>query len=449
MEKGKTLIITCMVLFLTCVVYTDCYSQLKYLGLKEKSNIREAQRIYAELYRRPFWPRTQVIDNYIYVPCATGLYRKNLEDIQDTSWELYAFEDVPLCDFVKNNDSILAATAYNRERLLLFSDDDGKTYTDRTSDFFFKYEDRDYIFRIDKNPDNPNSLVLLHAHYGVARSHNFGSTWFAMQEVGGGYQERFISYNPNDTTNIFYGGEFEYFAAYVYASYDDGITWDLVENTDNNCTHHLEFHPTNPDIILLAGEGLIKKSIDRGRTWTVKYTGENISDSYTYFTGIAYNEANPDIVYAAGALNGENNIFTIYSSRDGGESWNIFYQIRKEEFNDDFEGIMDIKFYKNKLYVYTLINGFYSLDLASVGGISRDISDEMKIYPNPVKNSLNLEMGDTPVRLDIIDMSGRNVLSVNPGNRNYAIDVSFIPAGIYLLKIKSINNTIVRKIIKE
>ncbi|WP_077418848.1 T9SS type A sorting domain-containing protein [Chryseobacterium sp. JV274] len=69
---------------------------------------------------------------------------------------------------------------------------------------------------------------------------------------------------------------------------------------------------------------------------------------------------------------------------------------------------------------------------------------DLIIYPNPVKNILNINIGQLKdYSAEIIDVSGRNILKTTiKGNK---IDVSSLEQGVYYLKIGSITN----KFIKE
>ncbi|MEZ5011842.1 MAG: T9SS type A sorting domain-containing protein [Bacteroidales bacterium] len=52
--------------------------------------------------------------------------------------------------------------------------------------------------------------------------------------------------------------------------------------------------------------------------------------------------------------------------------------------------------------------------------------------------------------LDIIDMTGSRIISRNvEGQDDYSINVSQLPRGIYFVRIKTVNEVITRKFIKE
>lgn len=73
---------------------------------------------------------------------------------------------------------------------------------------------------------------------------------------------------------------------------------------------------------------------------------------------------------------------------------------------------------------------------------------KLSIYPNPVSNILTIS-SQTPIRVQITDLSGRIVSQFNANALDYAIDMSGFDNGIYLVKVEMDNNTELIKIIKE
>ncbi len=70
-----------------------------------------------------------------------------------------------------------------------------------------------------------------------------------------------------------------------------------------------------------------------------------------------------------------------------------------------------------------------------------------KVYPNPVKNLLNIQSKELPTKIDIFDTNGR-LLQSAPINNNQA-DVSSLSSGTYFIKIYSKEHSGVVKITKE
>lgn len=78
---------------------------------------------------------------------------------------------------------------------------------------------------------------------------------------------------------------------------------------------------------------------------------------------------------------------------------------------------------------------------------SGQIWNGFKIYPNPVKDVLNIDFNNNDISGAIFDMQGKRVLKLDA--RNTQFNVSNLPKGIYILKITDSAQTLTYKIIKE
>ncbi|WP_241286107.1 M28 family peptidase [Chryseobacterium arthrosphaerae] len=75
--------------------------------------------------------------------------------------------------------------------------------------------------------------------------------------------------------------------------------------------------------------------------------------------------------------------------------------------------------------------------------------EDVKIYPNPVKNTINIELPDPGIRnfsFEITDFPGRSILKTNNETK---INVSGLENGAYLGILKAGDKTVVRKILIE
>lgn len=70
-----------------------------------------------------------------------------------------------------------------------------------------------------------------------------------------------------------------------------------------------------------------------------------------------------------------------------------------------------------------------------------------KVYPNPVKDVLNIDFSGDNVSCAIFDMQGKQVLELTPGNKQF--NVSSLPNGVYVLKVTDSEKTSTYKVIKE
>jgi hypothetical protein len=74
----------------------------------------------------------------------------------------------------------------------------------------------------------------------------------------------------------------------------------------------------------------------------------------------------------------------------------------------------------------------------------------IKIFPNPVVNSLNIDLTNTGATTLIIkDAIGRTVIMKNIEAGNHSLDISDLPKGFYILQIETKDRTLIKRIIKE
>ena len=83
-------------------------------------------------------------------------------------------------------------------------------------------------------------------------------------------------------------------------------------------------------------------------------------------------------------------------------------------------------------------------------GIKESVLDNnIKIYPNPTKDNLTIETNsNTEQRLEIINLIGQTVYTIYI-NKKATINTSAFANGVYILKLSSDKETVVRKFVKE
>ena len=90
----------------------------------------------------------------------------------------------------------------------------------------------------------------------------------------------------------------------------------------------------------------------------------------------------------------------------------------------------------------------YTLD--SLGTSENSFAAGISIFPNPVKNILNISSEFILDSAEVFDITGRLVKSVNfSGLINNAINVNSLGSGNYILKLKSGENVLTRKFSKQ
>lgn len=89
----------------------------------------------------------------------------------------------------------------------------------------------------------------------------------------------------------------------------------------------------------------------------------------------------------------------------------------------------------------------YTVNIVEKLGLNETYTSKVKLYPNPVKDILNITKMDKMSSLDVIDSSGKIVLREEGGEK---LNLTRLKNGVYLVKIYYIDGSIsTHKIIKE
>ena len=94
-----------------------------------------------------------------------------------------------------------------------------------------------------------------------------------------------------------------------------------------------------------------------------------------------------------------------------------------------------------------------SVTIEVVSGNKEVVLEDMKIYPNPVNDILNIQINRDiamPVKLKIFNLTGSVVYEENVLRTNgYRVDLSNLVTGTYLLFIQNGDKVHTQKLIKE
>jgi len=72
------------------------------------------------------------------------------------------------------------------------------------------------------------------------------------------------------------------------------------------------------------------------------------------------------------------------------------------------------------------------------------------MFPNPVSDILNIQSDQAVTGIEVLNFLGEKVYSAtNFASKNYNIFMKDYPSGIYMVKIKSGDRTVVRKVVKN
>ncbi|MBE0639052.1 MAG: T9SS type A sorting domain-containing protein [Bacteroidales bacterium] len=87
---------------------------------------------------------------------------------------------------------------------------------------------------------------------------------------------------------------------------------------------------------------------------------------------------------------------------------------------------------------------------ASTGVTSQELAQSVQIYPNPSAGVVNITGISDGAEIAVSDARGRVVINTHHSSSGVAcIDLSSVPAGVYLVKIQQNGNTIFRKLILQ
>jgi len=350
----KKNIFTLFALLYICLLQF-CFAQFKPMGF-DQPFVHPPSTFMPGVY----YPRLVLEDDTLFVCSGTGIYRKTLND--DSEWKLYAFENIPIADFIKNGNTVLAVaygTKDGKDSVLLLSNDGGKTFVNYSHPHFFELlEGKTRLTRISQNSENKNT-IYVGTVFGISKSDDFGLTWKRL--VPEGYTEWWqISNHPFDSQLLFAVGESGFITSIIGYSTNNGNTWEWQFEYffADECIYSLAFHPTNPDIILCSLRAGVGSSTDRGKTWSFK----NIEYPTFAFSKILFDKKNPAVAYTTGGRGIDLHLKRVFRSTDMGVNWVLIH----EEDIGCGNFFLDMVLYENKLIFYTVECGLLELELEPV-----------------------------------------------------------------------------------
>jgi len=162
-----------------------------------------------------------------------------------------------------------------------------------------------------------------------------------------------------------------------YHSVDGGKNY-VTSNTGLECYYldSLAQHPKNQDILFAGSLGGVYKSVDRGRSWSLKRSGWPEIERYSWsapVSCIVFDPVNPDIVYVANGAPRERRgkLGRIFRSADCGENWEqIVGEGQLPEGCNIISLVVD-RSVRNRLLISTSKGLFSSVD----GGVTWEHSD--------------------------------------------------------------------------
>lgn len=164
--------------------------------------------------------------------------------------------------------------------------------------------------------------------------------------------------------------------------------------------------------------------------------GCSITGGYVY-TGNAYP-----------ALSGKY-VFTDYCSGKIGLTTGSNEITWTEAFNGNFSTLGEDK--DGELYIADIISGTVYKITDATATLPEFNTSNVKLFPNPAQNTVNLQTTNTtyPIRANIYDLSGKQILSRQYYSDTNTIDISALAGGLYIAEISNANGTVKQKLVVE
>ena len=180
------------------------------------------------------------------------------------------------------------------------------------------------------------------------------------------------------------------------------------------------------------------------------HTAITVSECGTYtWNGIEYTQSG-DYTYSHPDTNGCTQVDTLYLT---------LHQLQQSEFTvevpDDCYTWNDTEYCENGDYTQVLTDEFgcdstVTLHLTLRVGIDTHTSDNIRLYPNPVRETVRIQHSASRIQSVIIyDASGRMLNKVNVNDHTAVIDLSRHPQGTYFLRITTENGVVTNKVVKS
>lgn len=325
-----------------------------------------------------------------------------------------------------------------------------------------------------------------------------GVTWTAQQSFSTVGQSFLNFVHAFDSNNIVAGGDPESGEFELYTTSNGGTTWTRVSaasipnplNSEYGYTGG--YYTVGNNIFFYTGKGRIYKSVDKGLTWTIAFTGSTYG--LTDFGGttvngdMAWSDSNRGIVLKKNYSGTTPTAITFYRTTDGGATWSTVTPTGITAANN----INDIAYVPNTNIllatssaggswksvdngstwttidsniqhlsvrcsdVNTCYSGGFNTSATSGGmfksaqslGTSdiNQIKNVISVYPNPTKGEINIKSDQKIKNSYILDLSGKTISD----SFSEKSDISSLPNGVYLLKVEyKDGSSTTEKVIKE
>ena len=281
------------------------------------------------------------------------------------------------------------------------------------------------LFVVDEN------IVFIYNHYTLFKSIDGGSSW-------SDYTLGFFSHDGIQFFNE-YKGLLSSSSGIMFTD-DGGITWEQRGG-------YSPFHFLDENIGFYHNGGLFK-TIDGGYNFT-QLGGSEWIGALSYIHAV-----NENLVWGilGGFLDGDpstRGIMKMTYSESDPYMEDFWYD------NDPYIDMTSIHFAENTGYIVGYSHGNPTIWKNSTGVNTMSTTEptatnEIKVYPNPASEMLNIDLGKTvsDIYISLTDMSGKQVISEKHKQKDkFSINTEKLLKGIYVLSIQANQQIFNRKII--
>lgn len=113
----------------------------------------------------------------------------------------------------------------------------------------------------------------------------------------------------------------------------------------------------------------------------------------------------------------------------------IFFEINTEASADLADDLFEI-------------NRFSFGEFATLSDHRVKLIKDVSLYPNPVRDVMNISAGESIQRVRVYDLTGRMVKQANPNTADFSLDVADLSKGVYFVKLNAGDREATTKLIK-
>lgn len=118
-----------------------------------------------------------------------------------------------------------------------------------------------------------------------------------------------------------------------------------------------------------------------------------------------------------------------------------FNEINAHQLIKGFRTPIDLVIARNKMYVleYNYVDPkIYEISFTGTTGISEYDNASISVFPNPVKNFLEIKnVGTSSFTYRVVDVSGKQTMISGTAAASERINVAVLPAGVYQLLMET------------